>query len=52
MRTKKLFAGLVCIIFGIWLTSWRGHTPRLEQFKQAADEINTEQYQQLVRDNL
>lgn len=52
MRIRKLSAGLICIILGIWFTSWRGHTPHLDQFKRVKDVVDTEEYRQLVRDNL
>ena len=51
MLTRKLSAGLITVILGIWFASWRGHTPNLSDFERG-DSDQRESYRQLVRANL
>ena len=51
MLTRKLSAGLITVILGIWFASWRGHTPNLSDFERG-DSDQKESYRQRVRANL
>ena len=40
MVTRKLSAGLIAVIFGIWFASWRGYTPNVSKYVKGQSESN------------